>query len=100
MQTLYVFSSDAAAGDFDACLRHARRLAEATLGESMLLSWYDRDRDYESPAGASECHVGCDTPGYMDFAANHGGELVVNFDRGRYVFCFRPLGEFAEVDRR
>jgi hypothetical protein len=81
--------------DFDVALRHATALADERLGENMLLSWYDRERDMESPAHASECHEGCPTKGFWDYALNHGATLAVDFDDGRCVFCFRPLGEFA-----
>ena len=37
--------------------------ATARLGEHMLLSWYDRDRDFESPQHVSEWHQGCAVPG-------------------------------------
>lgn len=33
--------------------------------------------------------------GFWDYALNRGGVLAVDFDDGRFVFCFRPLGEFA-----
>lgn len=59
----------------------------------MLLSWYDRERDLESPAHASECHEGCTTRGFWDYALNRGGDLAVDFDGGRFMFCFRPLAE-------
>ena len=80
---------------FDAALRRASTVAEELIGDNMLLSWYDRERDLESPAHASECHEGCLTRGYWDYALNRGATLAVDFDDGRFVFCFRPLGEFA-----
>ena len=80
---------------FDAAIKHATEVADELLGENMLLSWYDRDRDLESPAHASECHEGCAIKGFLDYALNRGGALAVDFDEGRFVFCFRPLGEFA-----
>ena len=30
--------------------------AQQALGEVMMLSWYDRDRDFESPQHSSECN--------------------------------------------
>jgi hypothetical protein len=35
-------------------------------------------------------------PGYVEYAANRGAELMVVFGGGDFVFCYRPLGEFAE----
>ncbi|MFO7543069.1 MAG: AF1514 family protein [Thiobacillus sp.] len=75
--------------DFNAALNLASTLARQQLGDdTMLLSWYDRERDLESPAGVSECHEGCATKGSWDYALNRGARLVVEFDRGRFVFCF------------
>ena len=83
--------------DFDAALKRASEIANEQLGDNMLLSWYDRDRDLESPAHASECHEGCPTKGYWDYALNRGATLAVDVDDGRFVFCFRPLEEFVSV---
>jgi hypothetical protein len=79
--------------DFNTCLKLAEVNAEHLLGATMLLSFYDRDRNLESPNGVSECHQGCATPGWIDYAANRGGTLIVNFQQGRFVFCFMPLGD-------
>ena len=62
----------------------------------MCLSWYDKAEDRESPGHASECHGTCEIPGYVEYAQNRGAELSVEFGDGDYVFCYRPLGEFAE----
>ena len=64
---------------------------------SICLSWYDRAADRESPAHASDCHGSCESPGYEEYAENRGGELVVNVDDGDFVFCYRPIGEFADL---
>ena len=80
---------------FDAAIKRASAVADELLGENMLLSWYDRERDLESPEHVSECHEGCPIKGFWDYALNRGGTLAVDFDDGRFVFCFRPLGEFA-----
>ena len=81
--------------DFDTSKRLADALAHATLGESTCLSWYDKIEDREAPANVSECHEACDIPGYIDYAANRGGELKIVFNDGIFVFCYRPLGEFS-----
>ncbi len=81
--------------DFDAAIKRASAVADELIGENMLLSWYDRERDLESPAHVGECHEGCPIKGYWDYAQNRGGALAVDFDEGRFVFCFRPLREFA-----
>lgn len=75
--------------DFNAALEMARVIAQHQLGDdTMLLSWHDRERDLESPAGVSECHVGCATKGSWDYALNRGARLAVEFDAGRFFFCF------------
>jgi len=75
--------------DFNASLRLATAIAQQQLGEdTMLLSWYDRERDLESPAGVSECHQGCATKGSWDYALNRGARLAVEFDSGCFFFCF------------
>ena len=67
--------------------------AEATsrLGSHMLLSWYDRDRDFESPQHSSECHSAGAVPGYVDYGLNHGARLMVNVEEGRFVFSYLPV---------
>lgn len=94
MKTLHLNAADLGL-NFDQCHRLAHIAADHLLGGAMLLSFHDRDRDLESPAGVSECHQGCTIPGWQEYAETRGGELMVNFGQGRFVFCFRPLGEFA-----
>lgn len=75
--------------DFNAVLKLASAIAQQQLGDdTMLLSWHDRERDLESPAGVSECHEGCATKGSWDYALNRGARLAVEFDAGRFFFCF------------
>ncbi|MEW6646183.1 MAG: AF1514 family protein [Pseudomonadota bacterium] len=81
--------------DFNRAKRLADALAEERVDGPLLLSWYDRGRDLESPAGVNECHRHCATPGYVAYAENRGGTLLVDVAHGAYVFCYRPLGEFA-----
>ncbi len=88
MKTLRLDSAELGL-DFNAALKLATAIALQQLGdETMLLSWYDRERDLESPAGVSECHEGCATKGSWDYALNRGARLAVEFDRGRFVFSF------------
>ena len=94
MKTLHIASAEIAL-DFDAAIKLATVIADNLAGENMLLSWYDRDRDLESPRGVSECHEGCSVKGFWDYGLNHGGELAGNFDDGRFVFCFQPMGKFG-----
>lgn len=81
--------------DFEAARRLADGVAATLLGEATCLSWYDAERDYEAPTGATECHQGCPIPGYIDYAANRGAELLVEVDGGRFTFCYRAIDEFV-----
>ncbi len=77
--------------DFTAAKRLADGVAEQRLEEGMLLSWYDRDRDFESPQHASECHEDSAVPGYVDYGIHHGAVLKVDIEQGRFVFYYRDL---------
>ena len=76
---------------YRAAMRLANAEAEKRLGEHMLLSWYDRDRDFESPQHASECHLDSAVPGYVDYGINHGATLKVDIEQGRFVFFYLPV---------
>ena len=69
----------------------ARAEAGRRLGENMLLSWYDRDRDFEAPQHVSECHRDSAVPGYVDYGIHHGATLRVDVENGRFVFFYRPV---------
>ncbi|HNQ04953.1 MAG TPA: AF1514 family protein [Thiobacillaceae bacterium] len=77
--------------DYRAAMKLAEKLAKEALGEHMLISWYDRDRDFESPQHSSECHQDSAVPGYVDYGLNHGARLKVDIGAGRFVFFFMPL---------
>lgn len=88
MKTLRLDTAELAI-DFNAALALATAIARQQLNnDTMLLSWYDRERDLESPAGVSECHEGCATKGSWDYALNRDARLAVEFDAGRFFFCF------------
>ena len=77
--------------DYREAMRVADAEATARLGGYMLLSWYDRDRDFESPQHAGECHAGSATPGYVDYGLYHGAKLKVDIEDGRFVFFYFPI---------
>lgn len=77
--------------DYRAAMQLANRQAQEQLGEYMLLSWYDRDRDFESPQHASECHLDSAIPGYVDYGVSHGASLKVDIEQGRFVFFYAPV---------
>jgi len=78
-------------GDYLAAMRLADAVAEQRLDDYMLLSWYDRDRDFESPQHASECHLQSAVPGYVDYGLHHGATLMVDIEQGRFVFFYLPV---------
>jgi hypothetical protein len=77
--------------DYREAMTVANGEADARLGEHMLLSWYDRDRDFESPQHASECHLDSAVPGYVDYGIHHGATLMVDIEDGRFVFFYLPV---------
>jgi hypothetical protein len=42
------------------------KVADTELDEFILLSFYDKDKDYESPRNASDCHEKSAIPGNLD----------------------------------
>jgi len=73
----------------------AMKLADAEANrhyeDKMLLAWYDRDRDFESPQHASECHVNSAIPGYVDYALYHGAKMKIDIEQGRFIFFYMPV---------
>jgi hypothetical protein len=84
---------DGALSDYRAAMALANRTAGQRLGEYMLLSWYDRDRDFESPQHAGECHAHSAVPGYMDYGIYHGAKLMIDIEHGRFVFFYLPISD-------
>jgi hypothetical protein len=77
--------------DYRAAMTIANAEAAKRLGEYMLLSWYDGDRDFESPQHSSECHLDSAVPGYVDYALHRGAALKVDIEDGRFVFFYLAL---------
>jgi hypothetical protein len=77
--------------DYRAAMQLADAEANARLGSHMLLSWYDRDRDFESPQHSSECHSAGAMPGYAVYGLHHGATLIVDIEDGRFVFFYLAL---------
>jgi hypothetical protein len=57
----------------------------------MLISWYDRDRDFESPQHATEGPEEGKTDGYILYAISHSATLKVDIEAGRFVFFYTPI---------
>ncbi|MCG6899465.1 MAG: AF1514 family protein [Gammaproteobacteria bacterium] len=78
--------------DYREAMSLANPEAETRLGVNMLLSWYDRDRDFESPQHVSECHLDSVVSGYVDYdGIYHGATLKVDIEQGRSVFFYLPV---------
>ena len=77
--------------DYLQAMSVANEEAEKLIGDNMLLAWYDRDRDFESPQHASECHVNSAIPGYIDYALYHGAKLKIDIEQGRFIFFYLPI---------
>lgn len=84
-------SPEPAPHDYLQAMAIANEEAEKTIGDNMLLAWYDRDRDFESPQHASECHVNSAIPGYIDYALYHGATLKIDIEKGRFVFFYLAI---------
>ncbi len=74
--------------DYQQAMKLAQNEAAARLGMPMLLSWYDRDRDFEAPQHVSECHQASATPGYIDYALHRRACLMIDIEEGRFVFFY------------
>lgn len=84
-------SPEQTVGDYLQAMELANKKADEVIGEHMLLAWYDRDRDFESPQHASECHVNSAIPGYIDYALYHGAKLKIDIEKGRFIFFYIPI---------
>ena len=86
--TVVELDPDERVPDYRVAMRIANAEAENRIGPTMMLSWYDRDRDFESPQQASECHQDSAVPGYVDYGIHHGATLKVDIEHGRFVFFY------------
>ena len=89
--TIVELSPKPSPSDYIAAMEIANAEAEQRIGDNMLLSWYDRDRDFESPQHASECHVNSPIPGYIDYALYRNAKLKIDIENGRFVFFYLPM---------
>ena len=77
--------------DYQEAVVMAKAEAERRFGEYMLMSWYDRDRDFESPPNTTEKPGDGPKDGYIHYGLNHGATLKVDIEDGRFVFFFAPV---------
>lgn len=69
----------------------AKAEAEKRFDDYMLVSWYDRDRDFESPPNTSERGENLPKDGYIHYGLSHGAKLKVDIEAGRFVFFFTSV---------
>ena len=89
--TIVALAPEPVLDDYLQAMQLANEEAERRVGDNMLLAWYDRDRDFESPQHASECHVNSAIPGYIDYALYHGATLKIDIEDGRFIFFYLPV---------
>ena len=65
--------------------------AARRFDEFMLISWYDRDCDLESPGHTTEKPGDGPKDGYIHYASSHGAKLMVDIGDGRFVFFYTPV---------
>jgi hypothetical protein len=73
--------------DFEKAREEVLNRAGRYDSDPMLLAWYDRREDRESPEIA--CESEDSDPGWVSYAKSHGGDLTVNVNGGDYYFIFK-----------
>jgi len=89
--TLVALNPEVPLKDYLEAMNLAKEEAVKHMDDFMLMSWYDRDRNFESPQHASESDEECAVPGYVDYGINHGATFKVDIEKGRFVFFFTPV---------
>lgn len=77
--------------DYVQAMDLAKKEAIRQLGDCTLISWYDRDRDFESPQHVTESESELGLQGYVYYSLNHQATLRIEIERGRFVFFFAPV---------
>jgi len=90
IETVYLHPEERV-GDYQQAVALAKNEVQQRFEDNMLVSWYDRDRDFESPPNTTECAEGCKKDGYIHYGLNHGAKLKVDIEDGRFVFFFTPV---------
>ncbi|MFW8600214.1 AF1514 family protein [Desulfobacterota bacterium M19] len=77
--------------DYQEAVELAGEQAGKRFKEYMLISWYDADRDFESPPNSTECARDGRKDGYIHYGLSHGAKLKVDIENGRFIFFFTPV---------
>lgn len=72
--------------DFELARAMAELAAIRSVGEVMLVAWFD-GASGEGHPNAREC---TGKPGWLAYGESHGGAIRVNFNDERFVFIFAP----------
>ena len=89
--TIVELNPEAPLKDYLEATELAKEEALKHMEDFMLMSWYDRDRDFESPQHATESDDPSGVPGYVYYALNHEASLKVDVEKGRFIFFFTPV---------
>ena len=71
--------------DFSVARDGASRIARKNNPETMLVAWYDKLDNRQSPSITCE---GGDKPGWEEYGANQGGKQRITVNPGDYVFIY------------
>ncbi|MEN8134139.1 MAG: AF1514 family protein [Thermodesulfobacteriota bacterium] len=77
--------------NFQEAMALANSEADRRYEDYMLISWYDQDRNFESPQHATEGPEEGITDGYIHYALSHGATLKVDIEGGRFVFFYTAV---------
>jgi len=77
--------------DYQEATLIAKKQAGQRFEDYMLISWYDRDRDSESPPNITEKPGDGPKNGYINYGVNHGAIHKVDIKNGKFVFFFTPI---------
>lgn len=73
--------------DFGLARAMAELAAARSVGEVMLVAWFDGAAGEGHP-NAREC---TGKPGWLAYGESHGGAIRVNVNEERFVFVFAPI---------
>lgn len=77
---------DSLVSDYQIAMKLADKEALKQLHETIFLSWYDHDRDFESPQYLSKCHKDNAIPSFMDYGISHGANSLLIFKMSGLFF--------------
>lgn len=70
--------------DYPRARQLAEELAAGQLGDSLLVAWFDGQKNEEHPQVAECQHK----PGWLAYAQGHGGRLRIDVNDGEFSFVY------------